>query len=220
MAEVTPKPFYKDFPDTLAEVGITRKQLTYWRSKGLFEPELGPGKFTARDIAQLLALKRLIVELGLRIETVQRLIAGAGREWARSASRLRYIDLDEVALTGPRAVIGWAMEILLQTGSDANLEYWFRTFALVRLMAIRAKKVSPQVYDAQKRELLADLEHLDQVARAEVFEGFDEDDPNEYYMNPSLPGDPDDQNTIKSLVERQQLILGRITRFAAPNVPF
>ncbi len=70
-------PFYKNTADALDEVGITARQLSYWRKEGLFTSELGDNKrYTRDDIAKLKMLKKLIdvkEGLGLPVETVRKL---------------------------------------------------------------------------------------------------------------------------------------------------
>src|SRR5437588_775363 len=79
---VSETPFYKNTRDTLAEVGITNRQLSYWRKEGLLKPELRDGKrFTESDIEQLNFLKRLIVDFGLSAETVRRMTEEGIRTW-------------------------------------------------------------------------------------------------------------------------------------------
>src|SRR4051812_26065294 len=76
-SEKKKKPFYRNVDDTLEDVGITQRQLGYWRKQGIFNPELGSKAkfFTEDDTKFLRFLKRLIDDLGLPVATVKRLIA-------------------------------------------------------------------------------------------------------------------------------------------------
>jgi DNA-binding transcriptional MerR regulator len=64
---------YLDVQDTCVECGITRRQLNYWLLHDLLQPELGVKalKYTERDLAQLNALRRLIVDLGIPPRSLQ-----------------------------------------------------------------------------------------------------------------------------------------------------
>ena len=58
--DITKKPYF-DIQDTIAEVGISRRQLSHWENQGLFEAEMGESakKYTIEDIQRLKALRTM-----------------------------------------------------------------------------------------------------------------------------------------------------------------
>jgi DNA-binding transcriptional MerR regulator len=64
---------YLNVLDACVECGITRAQLKYWLLHDLLQPELGVKalKYTERDVAQLKALRPLIVDLGIPPRSLQ-----------------------------------------------------------------------------------------------------------------------------------------------------
>lgn len=175
-------PFYRNAADTLASVGITKRQLNYWRKAGLFHPELeGGDKFTSDDTMQLYLLKALIVELGLPISTVQKLMP-TGRTF-RVFRNNTYIDIHNIRLVTP----GYAMgELMAQTVYEADQDQllnWFKAIAAELLFKYRASS-SPSVYVTRKQELEGTLRKADQFLRIHRDEGG-------YVLQPAYPGDPE-----------------------------
>lgn len=97
---------YLDTQDTIAEVGITRRQLSYWREKGVFTPQFGPNakRFTILDISVLHTIKRLVGDLGMSVECAKILIESVDSVDDSTArideSNARFIDLKNTRLVG------------------------------------------------------------------------------------------------------------------------
>lgn len=163
-ARPTRKPFYKDRSDTLEEVGITQRQLNYWRAEGLFVPSLGPRSkyYTAQDIKRLLFLRRLIVELRLPIDTAKHLLVDQG---TAPVEELGYLDLQHLRLMSPEDAVAnllaWAVaeedSEIAQKCLDALV------FDAFRRMAKGTR--SAEVYSARRKEFYDHLLEIDRAAR-------------------------------------------------------
>ena len=213
---MTMVPFYKNLRDTLEEVGITRRQLTYWKKEELIWFDLDDGKrFTRFDLYRLHALKRLIVDYKLSIDTVKRLMGDTPRvNWMNG----RFIDLEEGRLLEDTDLpIAFLDQVALQpTGIDEHL-----LLSLVFLQLRSYRKHIPAVYQALRDELFQQLRQMDYMARIrhDVFPQPEPDDnamtgevPAErhiYSLSPSLPDDPTfNQEALLGFVKRRQHLLG------------
>jgi DNA-binding transcriptional MerR regulator len=162
-----PKPFYKDRDDTLEDAGITPKQLRTWREVGLFTAELGLNtrKFTKTDIANLKLLKRLIVDLGLPIQTVQQLVEGLPSPYTVPLG-FTYLNVKTGKLVQPPTALREMMSLYASTKSLDKLEDWLLTLALRYFEQTKRAYPSSKVYEAKREELLDRLRRMDLAARA------------------------------------------------------
>jgi DNA-binding transcriptional MerR regulator len=215
--ESRPKPFYKDRDDTLEDVGITPKQLRTWREAGLFKAELGPNtrKFTAADITDLRLLKRLIVGLGLPIQTVQQLADGLPSPYTIPLG-FTYLNVKTGKLVRPRTALQEMTDLYASDASLGKLEDWLLTLTLRYFEQIKSAYRSPKVYEAKRDELLERLRRMDLAARAEdPEEDFEEDDDGNPVrvpprFIPSVAGDPDPTHDLlqKLAGERERRLAG------------
>ncbi len=193
------KPFYKDRDDALEDAGITPKQLRTWREAGLFTAELGPNtrKFTEKDIRTLRFLKRLIVGLGLPIQTVQQLTRQDLPSPYTIPLAFTYLNVKTGRLVRPRTALQEMMELYAATQNLALLEEWLLTVALRCFEEIGRTHRSPKVYEAKRDELLERVRRMDLVARAQNPEDdYDVDEEGNVVavpprFVPGVPGDPD-----------------------------
>lgn len=189
MTEKKPKPFYRTAQDTLDDVGITQRQLTYWRREGLFNPELGSSSkvFTASDTAQLRFLKGLVVEMGLPIATVKTLIASLDEEtsWLKPESDHTYIDTQRVRLVTPRDARGVLLAEAIYASSYRQLLEMFKAIAVELFNHCwMSSSGSHSVYEAKRREISNVLVQADLMYRARSGH-------NGLELRPSLSGDKD-----------------------------
>lgn len=223
-----PKPFYKNLADTLEDVeGVSERQLRYWRSKGLFVPELGRGTkfFTGSDIQQLRLLKKLIVDLNLSIETVQRLVQSVEYPWPRFASYLNFLDLTTMHLVPTSDAFTGALANLLRSNiSQQGLERYVSRMMLVAFLRMKRRHSGAGVYQVQRDELLEKIKAMDVMARAEEIERYDK--LGDFYnagwqLNPQLPNDPQmSQVEIEELVSKRRALLQGIEEDEFDSVPF
>jgi len=170
------KPFYKDRKDTLEDAGISEKQLRTWREAGLFKSDLGIGTrhFTARDIAKLKFLKRLIDDLELKVPVVQRLLQSMDKtdllNWA-APWRCSYIDVTAGTLVTPKSALRQILSAMLQasTGSEisnlSQFDDFLRGLLLIRFKVMANHHSSPALYKAAREEFLSQIPHIDRLAR-------------------------------------------------------
>lgn len=189
-------PFYRNAADTLTSIGITKRQLNYWRKAGLFHPELeGGDKFTSDDTLQLYFLKALIVELGLPISTVKKLMP-RGRTF-RVFRNNSYIDIRKIRLVTPSYAMGELMAQTVYESDQDQLLSWFRAIAAELLHKYRASS-SPSVYVTRKQELEATLRKADQFLRIHRDEGG-------YVLKPAYPSDPElSQDELQELDQEME----------------
>jgi DNA-binding transcriptional MerR regulator len=176
------KPYYRDLEDTLHDVGISPRQLSYWRQKGLFTPELGdrPKGYTARDTEQLRVLKRLVVDLKLPIETVLMFYAKLEADYGvRRLVFFPFVDLE----TGELIPREQALTDELDSLDDAGAQE-MATLLIFRVFESAAKSKHRRGYEAVKKNLTEKIQRAELAARTRP--GFDG-----LSLNPSLPGDPD-----------------------------
>ncbi len=164
-------PYYKNTKDALREVGISARQLAYWRKEGLFASELGDNKrYTRKDIGQLRFLKKLIDPkegYGLPVEKIRELLATLPSSESSYWSSPAYIDLEGKRFITPRDVF--------QKYINDHSEWFFvseptaSTAVLLLLQgyahAYSGRNSKPTVYAASRDAFFARLQHIDRLAR-------------------------------------------------------
>jgi DNA-binding transcriptional MerR regulator len=182
------KPYYRSIDDTLEDVDITRRQLSYWRKQGLFNPELGQNakSFTRGDTDQLKFLKRLIVDLGLPVTTVKKLVDSVDEEdfWSNAARDMTYIDINNASLILPEDAMTLLIANAVAAASPEMRDKWFMVIALQKLRAMARGSATYEVYAAQKKAFFDRIERLDLLARFVMHGG-------EYVLKPEQENDPD-----------------------------
>jgi DNA-binding transcriptional MerR regulator len=180
------KPFYKNLEDTLADAGIKKRQLSYWRKHGLFVPELGQGSryYTLRDIEFLVFLRRLIDELGLPVATVRHLIDAVGGQRLQPSERM-LLDIRDRRLLSPRDAIRHLMIHALASSDMDEIKNWFRMLAMELLRQSAEAAPTAGVYAATKQDLNDQLEQVDLLVRVSQMED------GRPTFEPALPGDPE-----------------------------
>jgi DNA-binding transcriptional MerR regulator len=170
---VKKKPFYRNVDDTIEDVGITRRQLSYWQKQGIFEPELGSSskKFTLEDTDRLRFLKNLIENLGLPIGTVRRLVASAtegydqGDLFSPTPNSRTFIDVKTTRLVyGPDAMAELVSDALI-TAKRWQLERLLDSTLLLALQSAWSRSPNRDVYEAHVKSVHDRIERIDLVSR-------------------------------------------------------
>jgi DNA-binding transcriptional MerR regulator len=171
---VKKKPFYRNAEDTLEDVGITQRQLGYWRKHGLFNPELGPKTkyFTEQDTDQLRFLKRLIVDLELPVDRVKILLDSINPNFVRwGATHIAsFIDVENMRLIHPLTSISRLMGDAIARATPDDLEQWFYAITLHLFEEMASTSNTLEIYEARKKALLDQLNTVDLMARS--FQGW------------------------------------------------
>jgi DNA-binding transcriptional MerR regulator len=190
----TKKQPYLDTEDTLEEVDITRRQLTYWRDQGLIDPELGPTskRYTERDIRLLKFLRRLIVEQGFPVELTRRIVESAIDEmlWeGADFDQYNFLSLDSGTPFTTRT-----LEILLSrqfgaTASEEELRNRAIELMLLLFRLYKLRSADDEEYRRRRDQLLSVIADQDIAARIE-WRG-DSDFSTEFVLQPHLDEDYD-----------------------------
>jgi len=175
------KPFYRNVDDTLEAVGITRRQLGYWRKQGLFSPELGPTSkfFTEDDTTQLRFLKSLIEDLGLSVATVQRLVSPESywtneesiELWGPSvgpAHHHTFIDIKKQRLVMPADAMSALVADAMVGKNEFRVMHLLEPTLLITLQKAWMHSRNVGVYEAHVKSLHDLLEHIDLVSRFRI----------------------------------------------------
>ncbi len=207
------KPFYRNADDTLEDVGITLRQLRYWRQQGLFNPELGPKTkfFTEQDTKRLRFLKRLIVDLGLPVATVQQLISSAGAEdddeygWLSPSMEVRtFIDTERLRFVFPPDAMAQLVADAMVGAKPWRVEGLLEPALLLALKSAWMRSPNPAVYEAHIRSLHDRVEHIDLVSR------FHSDDEEPYFW-PKRSSDPDlSEDFVRRLSEDKKMLESKL----------
>lgn len=157
-AGLSKKTLYLDTEDTQEEVGISRRQLNYWREKGLITPELGEDakRFTAADIQRLKFIRFLIVDRSLPLEVVKRLLAEVPPRFNANPYFYRYLDLTSGHLRNTRQVFDGLWE---EFGARCSEDEAVQKLYDMALLVFR-------ILLTQHRGIGAYTEHRDRVLRA------------------------------------------------------
>jgi len=202
----TKKTPYLDTEDTLEEVGISRRQLNYWREKELFTPELGSDakKFTERDIKLLKFAQGLIVEQQFPVEVAKRLIdaaTSANSGWQDiELENFQYLDVKSGTLLSKKALesILWG-----EFGASANeLEVESRLYDLMLLLfrLVRSTRPSPAAYNERREEILGQLYAWEMAARLVWGPTSDNSEPH-VHVDPKL------ENELTGLARPEKWVL-------------
>ncbi len=194
--------YYLDTEDTLEEVDITRRQLSYWREKGLITPELGPDAkgYTERDIRQLKYLRRLIVDLGFPPDLIKKLMPVGRSGKPRDISAFPYLDLIDLTLKTKKELSERLWHEFGATAEEWEIEQRLYALALLLFGLARSKNRSTQTFMARRDEILETIRELSVVARL-VGAYEDPDEPNHLtglVISPRLPDDIDLNNPEKA----------------------
>ena len=177
-SEKKKKPFYRNVEDTLEDVGITQRQLGYWRKQGLFTPELGSKAkfFTEDDTARLRFLKRLIDDLGLPVATVKRLVSAATYSsedaesdpslvWAGPPHHHTFIDIENTRLVEPADAMHELVADAMAGRKSWRVEQLLEWTMLLALRSAWMSSPSLDVYEAHIKSLHDRLERIDLLSR-------------------------------------------------------
>ncbi len=240
--EVNRTPYF-DIEDTIAEVGITRRQLGHWESLGLMQSELGPEskKYTVQDIRRLKALRHLIVDQKLPIPLVKEIVSG-GIQHGVSFSRLLAetaalftepsTDLADYALDfeskrlskrSDLADTWWNEHFALATEREVERKVYDLVLLLFRI--VQTRLTTPAAFEERRDEILRELADLSDTSRVQVLRVGPESGDLDFYRWPELRGEPpllDDPTTRAKFVHKaNRLIKYRKALFSrlGPNDP-
>jgi DNA-binding transcriptional MerR regulator len=179
-------PYYKNTADTLAEVGISLRQLSYWRKEGLVHLELGDGKrYTEGDIEQLKFLKLLIVDYGFPIEFIRRLQQNEIEDeyarhfqrrpdWPYAFPHFRFLNLKTAQLITPQRLIAAMWSEMASMDPDNDLIE--RLLLLVHIVLSRYARQfdlhdprNAGIYAAKRDALMRRIRDVDYVARVRPY---------------------------------------------------
>jgi DNA-binding transcriptional MerR regulator len=215
--ETKAKPYYRNVEDTLEDVGITQRQMGYWRKHGLFNPELGPKTryFTQEDTERLRFLKQLIDDLGLPIDTVKHLIESVGEPYESIGltPTFSYINVSEKKLVHPFSAIDYLMTEAV-TGAPYLIDNWFKIISLHILKRMANTSTTAQVHDAHLQELHGKIRHLDLMARLNKRN-------DSYWFWPARDDDPKLTHELgERLLKERDELYGAIRRAEKRRDPF
>ena len=209
-------PFYKQKKDALEDVGITARQESHWRRSGLYEPEIGEGRFTEIDIKILNFLRYLITSedrkgrkgLGLSVETVKQLLD------KRPTHTVHNADGETCEVPVP---IAWLADPLNQDYHARHIDYvarelvtfeqvfyqflsrvWARDLFTVDAILMltfahleRLNSLEPKVYEAHRESLFDRIREMDLIVRARA-----DEEAQFFGYVPALRDDPSPQRVI------------------------
>jgi DNA-binding transcriptional MerR regulator len=213
------RPYYRSAEDTLEDVGITQRQLSYWRKQRLFDPELGPTTrfFTEGDTKRLRFLKRLIDDLGLPTATVKRLVESSEERWQGLALRnyFAFIDVENVRLTRPSDAMNQLVADAVVNADAKRIDGWFRALALQIFEEMAGTSRAPAVYEARMKELLDRLARVDLMARVHA-------DPAEgVWFSPARESDPSlSTGDAERLIAERNSLMKPMERALLRDPPF
>lgn len=207
------RPFYRNAEDTIADVGISQRQLGYWRKQGLFKPELGSKTkyFTEADTDHLRFLKDLIVGLGLPISTVQELIATASYFYDENSifsmppTSQTFIDVRRAELVYPPDALNKLIAEDLGAAQAWKLRGLLKTILVLVLR--REASANRDVYEAHLKTIHDLVEHADLLARIR------QNDDESLYFWPKRHEDPELTEDIGTqLHDEQNSVLAEVHR--------
>jgi DNA-binding transcriptional MerR regulator len=162
---------YLDTEDTLEEVGITRRQLNYWREKELFTPELGEDskKFTEKDIKLLKFARGLIVEQQFPVEVAKRLIeaaTSANSGWQEiDLEDFQYLDVKSGTLLSKQSLESLLWGEFGASATEADVEHRLYDLTLLLFRLVRSTRPSPTAYAERRDEILQSMYVWEMAAR-------------------------------------------------------
>jgi DNA-binding transcriptional MerR regulator len=167
----TKKTPYLDTEDTLEEVGISRRQLNYWREKELFKPEFGSDakKFTEKDIKILKFARQLIVEQQFPVDVAKRLIdaVNTADSWWEGfdLEDFQYLDVKSGDLL-PK--VGLDQKLWAEFGGTAKegqVESRLYSLTVLLFRLLRSRLRSPGAYKERRDQIFQELRGLESAAR-------------------------------------------------------
>jgi len=190
IAAFTKKTPYLDTEDTLEEVGITRRQLNYWREKELFVPEFGEDakRFTAKDISLLKFARRLIVEQGFPVEIAKRFIDAAqtSRPWeAARFEEFQYLDIVTGTLRTKKDVERTLWEEFGAAASEEQTEDRLYTLALLLFRILRLRHSDGESFAKRRDEIISMIRSMAFTARIR-FDRFTPEGEHEFITDPMI----------------------------------
>jgi DNA-binding transcriptional MerR regulator len=162
---------YLDTEDTLEEVGISRRQLNYWREKELFTPELGSdaNKFTEKDIKLLKFAQGLIVEQQFPVEVAKRLIeaaTSANSGWQEiELEDFQYLDVKSGTLLSKKLLESLLWDEFGASATEKEVEDRLYDLTLLLFRLVRSTRPSPTAYAERRDEILQSLYAWEMAAR-------------------------------------------------------
>ncbi len=193
---------YLDTEDTLEEVGISRRQLNYWREKGLFTPEFGDDakKFTEKDIKLLKFARRLIVEQGFPVEIAKRFIDAAqtSRPWEKADLQdFQYLDITSGALL-TKASINYDLWMeFLATADEREAEERLYDLALLVFRLARLPYKDGAAFATRLDEIVKQIRNLAFVARVQWGPIPGEKEPR-FYLDPLVTGEKWEEGALEA----------------------
>jgi DNA-binding transcriptional MerR regulator len=191
----TKKTPYLDTEDTLEEVGISRRQLNYWREKVLFTPEFGTDakKFTEKDVKILKFARRLIVDQQFPVEVAKRLIdavTSADSWWdGIDLEDFQYLDVKSGTLLSKESIESRLWAEFGATAKEWELEQRLHSLALILFRTIRTNRQTPAAYKERRDEIFRSLHSQDVSARLTWGQEPGEPQPH-VHLDPSLDEAP------------------------------
>jgi DNA-binding transcriptional MerR regulator len=193
----TKKTPYLDTEDTLEEVGVSRRQLNYWREKELFSPELGDDakKFTEKDIKLLKFARRLIVEQQFPVEVAKRLISAATSSdsaWEQiELEDFQYLDIQSGTLLSKKSLESILWNAFGATANEHDVESRLYDLMLLLFRLVRSTRPSPAVYMERCDEIIRQLHGWERAARLGWGPTSDNPEPH-IHFDPKLDDERDD----------------------------
>lgn len=199
---------YFDIEDTIAEVDISRRQLSHWESQGLMQAELGPksNRYTVQDIRRLKALKHLVVDRKLPLPLVKEVVSG-GVEHGVSITRLLVetaalfneppTDLRDYALDFEKQHLAKKSDLAnawwnehLALAPEEEVEQILYDLLLLLFRIVRGRLSTPAAFAERKTEIFRTLTKLSDTARVETIHYGNEPDDFEVFTEPRLRDEP------------------------------
>lgn len=214
-AGLSKKTLYLDTEDTQEEVGISRRQLNYWREKGLITPELGEDakRFTAADIQRLKFIRFLIVDRSLPVEVVKQLLAEVAPRFNANPHFYRYLDLTSGHLRNTRQVYEdlWE-EFGARCSEDEAVEKLY-DMALLVFRILLTQHRGTAAYTEHRDRVLRVIDEMEFMARVELVVDHDFEPKDIVVRHPSL----DDEEVVLQRDLKSWLMAGytRLAKFSA-----
>jgi DNA-binding transcriptional MerR regulator len=161
---------YLDVKDTLAEVGITRRQLGHWEDKGLLKPELGVDskRYTESDLDRLKVLKKLIVDQRLPLDFVAQLAERADESFfGPELGATQYLDIEANEMKSKEELSLELWQEFLLTADESDLEDRLYELWLIIGRVLKAKYRTDASYKGRRDELRRISSGMEFTARIE-----------------------------------------------------
>ncbi len=162
--------YYRLTKDAIKDVGITIRQLNYWRDHGLVKNERkDPRTFTPSDLAWLRLVKLLIVDYGLSPKAAQKVLQRVEREgWLTEDGLPRtLLDLPTGALLSSREVARRYLTGALWDEDLDELEKLLLALSVAWLTKMRSQTPNVAVYQARRDAFISEIRQLELASRVE-----------------------------------------------------